>query len=354
MRGGLRGGPGVGMALGLLLSLLWACGEEPAPVGPPRCEPPEELVIERGLKEGFRALLDSDREAAGAAFDRVLGAEPEHPEARAGLRLLRDAPVRGVDAAAPAPLGQLAFAGETFAVPFEVRGDIYRFEERRAQAELAREMNLRGGDAPTPAYFRNRRNARDEDVTPADMDKLRALIDLIVLHDSLTLTARESYLRLGETGGSTHFTIDFDGAIYQNLDMALEATHSGDAAVDGRSVSIDLVNPVTMSRPPLPEGSGLDRFARPLSEFARVQGEEVQSWGYTDQQLDALGHLVLEVTRVLPSISLSVPPEALAARQAVPSGPIGLRGIVGHLHLSRRATDPGPGFDWPAFAARLR
>lgn len=323
-------------------------------MGPPRCEPPEELVIERGLKEGFRALLENDRDAAAAAFERVLGAAAEHPEARAGLRLVRDAPARAAAPAPAPPLGQIALAGEAFDVPFPVRGDVYRFEERRAQAALARELHLRGGDAPAPAYFRDRRNARDEEVAPTDLERLRALVDLIVLHDSLTLTARESYLRLGETGGSTHFTIDYDGTIYQNLDLALEATHSGDATVDGRSVSIDLVNPVTMTRPPLPEGSGLDRFARPLSEFARVQGEEVQSWGYTDQQLDALAHLVLELTRVLPSIPLSVPPEALAGRQAVPSGPIGLRGVVGHLHLSRRATDPGPGFDWPAFAARLR
>lgn len=341
-------------ALGLAAALcaLAACAEEPAPMGPPRCEPPDELVAERGLKEGFRALVEGDREAASEAFERVLAVEAAHPEARAGLRLLRDGPPRPA-APEPPPAGHIVLAGQALPVAIEVRGDVYRFEEKRAQVTLARELKLRGSEAPTPAWFRNRRNARDEEVTPEDGPRLRALIDLVVLHDSLTETARESFLRLGETGGSTHFTIEYDGTIYQNLDLALEATHSGDAGVDGRSVAIDIVNPATTHRPPLPDGASVGAFARPLSEFVMVQGEEVQQWGYTDPQLDALGHLARELARLLPSIPPTVPAEVQGERRAVPDGRASLRGFVGHLHLSPRATDPGPGFDWKAFAARL-
>ncbi|MCB9730677.1 MAG: N-acetylmuramoyl-L-alanine amidase [Deltaproteobacteria bacterium] len=340
-------------ACGLLLVMLAvACGEAPAPVGPPRCEPPEELVLERGLKEGFRALLDEDREAAQAAFERVLAVAPDHPEALAGQRLLRDRPARAA-ATPPPPAGHIVLSGQPVAVAVPVNTDTYRFEEKRAQVRLAREMNLRAGEGPTASYYRPRRNARGEEIPPEDTERLRALIDLVVLHDSLTETARESFLRLGETGGSTHFTIDYDGTIYQNLDLAYEATHSGDASVDGRSVSIDLVNPATTSRPPLPEDATLDRFARPLSDFERVQGEEVQQWGYTEQQLSALAQLLHELARALPALPLSVPPAALGERRAAPEGPLALRGIVGHLHLSRRASDPGPGFDWQALSARL-
>lgn len=64
-----------------------ACDPPPTPTGPPRCEPAEELLVERRLKEGFRALAEGDRAGAAAVFERLLGDEPGHPEALLGRRL---------------------------------------------------------------------------------------------------------------------------------------------------------------------------------------------------------------------------------------------------------------------------
>ena len=81
----------------------------------------------------------------------------------------------------------------------------------------------------------------------------------------------------------------------------------------------------------LPWRASVGAFARPLSEFVMVQGEEVQQWGYTDPQLDALGHLARELARLLPSIPPTVPAEVQGERRAVLDGRASLRGFVGHL-----------------------
>ena len=74
----------------LALLALSACEEPPVPSGPANCEPPEELLIERNLKDGFRAAAEGTLEAADVAFRSVLELAPDHPEARAGQRLVKE------------------------------------------------------------------------------------------------------------------------------------------------------------------------------------------------------------------------------------------------------------------------
>jgi hypothetical protein len=82
------------MAAGFLLA---GCQDPGAPTGPPHCEPPEELVIERTLKTGYRAAAEGDFEGAERAFREALDLASDHPEALAGQRLveeLRRGPIR--------------------------------------------------------------------------------------------------------------------------------------------------------------------------------------------------------------------------------------------------------------------
>jgi hypothetical protein len=74
--------------IALAVSLLSACPEAEGPAGPPHCEPPEELLIERALKRGFRAAAERDYITAEEGFREALDLGGEHPEARAGLRLM--------------------------------------------------------------------------------------------------------------------------------------------------------------------------------------------------------------------------------------------------------------------------
>ena len=66
------------------------CEDSVVPAGPANCEPPEELVLERKLKEGYRAAAEGSFEDADIAFRSALEIAPEHPEALAGRRLLKD------------------------------------------------------------------------------------------------------------------------------------------------------------------------------------------------------------------------------------------------------------------------
>ena len=88
----------------------------------------------------------------------------------------------------------------------------------------------------------------------------------------------------------------------------------------------------------------------------QLQGEEVQQWGYTDAQIASLEKLVRELGRIFPRIILKVPRDAEGAvPRKVLRGPLGREpfGVVGHLHVSPRAVDPGAGFPWEAFAKAI-
>ena len=90
----------------LALLALSACDETPVPSGPANCEPPEELLIERSLKDGFRAAAEGTLEDADVAFRSVLERAPDHPEARAGQRLVKELLRSGGRIGAPSPQGE--------------------------------------------------------------------------------------------------------------------------------------------------------------------------------------------------------------------------------------------------------
>ena len=347
-----------GVAAGL--ALLVACDEPQAPTGPPRCEPQEELAVERRLKDGFRALAEGDRTAAAAHFDLLLDEEPGHPEALLGQRLAArgGAVVRPAPRAPAAPQGELWLAGRATPIALAVESERWRFEEQRALRELARASAPGGSSPPRDGGYRARVGADGAAVGPQDGARALGVIDLIVLHDTGTATARERFAELAARGPATHFIIDADGTVHQTLDLVWEARHTGIAAVDARSVSIDLVNPVDPTvegLTPTAREAGLDR---PISGRVRVQGREAQAWGYTAPQLESLVTLTRALVRQLPKVTATVPRDLAAGGVEVPRRALGEGaspvGVVGHLHLEAAALDPGPGFPWESFGDALR
>ena len=342
----------LGRVLVVLLAACAACEDPDVPVGPPRCEPEREHELDRRLKLAFKAILLGETDRARQELAAVLAEDPTHPEARLGMRLAEGRKTidnsggaePGPAASAP-PARSVELAGARLEIGVEVDAHRWRFEELREFAPLRR---ARDGVGAVYTYFGPRAGAG------SDGDAIRAAVDLIVLHDTHTRTAREAVVELEGSGGSTHFIIDWDGAVFQTLDLAWEANHSKVEAIDARSISIDLVNPVELGdKPGLPDPAEERGEHRPLSDFVRIQSEEVQQWGYTEAQMKSLEALVRGLGKHLPRVPMQVPGAATVPRAALDDTEH-VRGVVGHLHVSRRALDPGAGFPWEAFGKALR
>lgn len=347
-------------ALGVAWLALAGCDGEEVPLGPPRCEPPRELVLERFLKEGFRALAEGQAEEAKIRFNAVLVEEPAHPEAQLGMRMAHHG--AGI-APSKAPGGDrrgsaIVVGGERVPVDtsFEIESARLRFEDVAERRRYALAQGLDERKLPLDGWFTQRVGRDGKAISPVDREGVTQAIDLIVLHDTRTQTAVEALAQMEASGASTHFIIDWNGVVHQTLDLGFEANHAHIDRIDHRSVAIDLVNPVALESAPLPpEASGWGaRFERPLSEFVVVQGQEVQAWGYTAAQLESLGALVRALGEALPAVPMQAPRDAggRVPRQFV-AGLVDFVGVMGHLHLSPRAVDPGPGFDWEAFVRDL-
>ncbi|MCC6621953.1 MAG: SUMF1/EgtB/PvdO family nonheme iron enzyme [Deltaproteobacteria bacterium] len=188
---------------------------------------------------------------------------------------------------------------------------------------------------------------------------LRDLLQLVVLHTSMTDDALGLHRVHVGLAVSAHFIIEFDGTIYQTLDLLSCAYHSGD--VNNLSVGIDLVNQMkNLRRVPdaLPFGLHHPRSAeladvkhsRPRSPTVAINGAEVASYGYTDAQYRSLAALARMLTRVFPRIRAAVPiePDGTMRWRAL-DDPASFEGFVGHLHTEAERWDPGPGFDWRRF-----
>jgi N-acetyl-anhydromuramyl-L-alanine amidase AmpD len=336
---------------GLLGVALWACEPSDLPTGPPRCEPEEALDICRELKDGYRALYRAERDEGRARFEAALRLSPDHPEARLILSELGQKGSAGSPAAEVCRRGRFVLATAEICVDATVNPERHRFEEVEAQDAARVRLGL-GKQEPARSYYEARKLPDGTLVAPKDARAVEQAVDLVVIHDTHTLTARDGFLTLVHKGASSHFMIDHDGVIYQLLDLGYAAAHTRVPEIDPRSIAIDLVNPVSLEAAPLPEGAAGERRS---SDEILIQGTPYQHWGYTEAQTRSLIVLVRALVKTFPRLTPqvprledgSIPLEVLGAKLA------GTRGIVGFLHISARSPEPGAGFDWESFARAL-
>jgi len=122
-----------------------------------------------------------------------------------------------------------------------------------------------------------------------------AAIDMGVLHWDATLKARKTRKVLADRGLSTHFVIDWDGTIYQLVDLAYPAWHAGTTAVNNRSVGVDLNTPVRTGASTEVALAQLNarlflggQPVRPIVTGWKVNAQEIAPFlGFHDVQLDA-------------------------------------------------------------------
>lgn len=83
-------------------------------------------------------------------------------------------------------------------------------------------------------------------VLPPNCYKVRQnrQVDKVIAHWDVCTHAAKTYRVLNAKGISTHFVIDWDGTIYQLVDMAWEAWHAGIGWINRSSIGVDFNTPV--------------------------------------------------------------------------------------------------------------
>lgn len=218
-----------------------------------------------------------------------------------------------------------------------------------------------------------------------DLPLLQQHVDQFVLHYDVCGVSRQCFRILHDVRGlSVQFMLDIDGTIYQTMDIkerAWHATSSNDRAVGVEIANIgayaaDEKNPFeqwykrepaaskngtvgdTTLRITIPErlGDGGVRTPNFIGYPDRshmilgpVQGRQLTQYDLTPQQYDSLIKLTAALHRVLPRIQLDYPRDdsgKLIAGQLPPERLETYRGVLGHYHIQKNKTDPGPALQW--------
>lgn len=123
-------------------------------------------------------------------------------------------------------------------------------------------------------------------------------VDKVITHWDVCIDAHDCYKVLNAKGISTHFVIDWDGTIYQLVDLAHEAWHAGIGWINRSSIGIDFSTPVYPKYQDKAVARGQD--ARPI-----ISGWRINGWGPGpflgphQAQLDAYAALLEAIHRHL-------------------------------------------------------
>ncbi|MFM1872823.1 MAG: hypothetical protein RL398_2245 [Planctomycetota bacterium] len=206
------------------------------------------------------------------------------------------------------------------------------------------------------------------------LDDLRATVHQFVIHFDVAGTSRQCFKILQDNRTlSVHFLLDVDGTIYQTLDLREKAWHA--TIANDFSVGVEIAHPGAY---PQPMNAAMSRFYerddqgwkakfpawleygvrtsdfiarpdRPDMLSGRVQGQLLHQLDFTPQQYRALARLCAGLNKALPRIRLDAPREADGAIRTTALPEAELRafdGLVGHFHVQKNKTDPGPAFQW--------
>ena len=205
---------------------------------------------------------------------------------------------------------------------------------------------------PNRQYVYARKGEKGAPIT--DLLGVQGVVDMVIIHSDITHTSRACFNVLKARGFSTHFMVEADGTIYQSADPASRAIHAASdylKNVNNRSIGIDM-NCLQFNFTRKEPSSTPSGPPRRMSETIEINGVPWRSWGYTDEQYDALIKLLQALAREFPKLKLAAPiNETGEIIWGVPGdeafGEAGAKiGIWGHMHLTARKFDPGPGFDW--------
>ncbi len=256
--------------------------------------------------------------------------------------------------------------------------DAYRVERRFAPFDVAdwdatqKEIKL---DTP------NRYGIRQDPLTPEQLEKvrgggwdlplLRKVVDQFVMHYDVCGRSETCFKVLHDSRClSVHFMLDVDGTIYQTLDLKERAWHA--TISNTRSIGVEIAHMGAyrsadsevlqkwyrvdaegvahlrlLQTAPIDPLDGL--LARPNLIEGTIQGTKLYQYDFTPQQYDSLIKLTATLSRIFPKLELDYPrddegkliPHVLSNEDWNK-----FQGVLGHYHVQKNKTDPGPAFDW--------
>jgi N-acetylmuramoyl-L-alanine amidase len=208
------------------------------------------------------------------------------------------------------------------------------------------------------------------------LELLQDKVDQFVIHYDVCGTSAQCFFILHDVRDlSVHFMLDVDGTIYQTLDLKERAWHA--TIANSRSVGIEIANigayAVNSTDNPLDQwyphdSTGKRRLAlpiyvkkgslspdfvgRPIREEAvvgEIQGQQLRMYDLTPQQYDSLTRLTATLCKVFPKIKCDYPKDEqghLITHTLPPEQFNSYQGVLGHYHIDKGKTDPGPAFQW--------
>lgn len=262
--------------------------------------------------------------------------------------------------------------------------DAYRVERRFAPLEKAEwDVSREEAKLDTP----NRYGIRQDKLTPEQLEQVRGggwtlpllqdVVDQFVMHYDVCGTSERCFQVLHDSRGlSVHFMLDIDGTIYQTLDLKERAWHA--TISNSRSIGVEIASigaypadkksvldkwyvtdddGVVHLRPPRTIGHIGVRtkpfYGKPARQElinGTIQGQELYQYDFTPEQYDSLIKLTATLSRVFPKIECTYPRDAegdLIPHVLTDQEWRDFHGVLGHYHVQRNKTDPGPAFDWP-------
>lgn len=217
--------------------------------------------------------------------------------------------------------------------------------------------------------------ARDVERRGWDLAELRSVVHLFVLHFDVAGTSRQCFKVLQDVRSlSVHFLLDTDGTLYQTLDLQEQAHHA--TIANKCSIGIEIAHPGCYARERHPDmlrwyeqdeqgwrmkfpaflgETGVrtkDFVPRPARNeliSGPIHGVTYHQFDFTEPQYRALAGLCAALHRVFPRIRLDAPRDAdgvVRTNQLTPEELFAFEGIVGHYHVQKNKTDPGPAFQW--------
>lgn len=189
--------------------------------------------------------------------------------------------------------------------------------------------------------------------TRAELDALGQHIHQIAIHHDVTSNAIDTFNVLCTRGLSTHFVVNYDGALYQFMDCYHVAWATGDN--NNHSIAIDMNNPVYPELRDTDPAAGMREIYQ-----GKVNGSVKTMLGYTEPQYDTIIALIKALISPinipgeepwipLPIVSQNCFPPISESGEVINRllrNSIDFQGFLGHFHCSANKWDPGPAFDW--------